>query len=73
MEINTLRNWMALMPNGVQIIDPDGFNRRDRFMLDRMYTREEYDFRESKSTVISHPIGNIPHNRWGGQPCPMKH
>jgi hypothetical protein len=72
-EIRTLREWLALMPNGVQILDPDGFDRDDWFMLDRMYTRAEYNYRESHCTVFSHPVGNIPHKRWGGEPCPLTH
>ena len=47
--IKTLQSWAAL--DGIKIIDPDGFDRTDTYLFERLFTHEEYKAGIVKSTI----------------------
>jgi hypothetical protein len=69
----TLREWLGLMPDGIDIIDPDGFDRTDPMMMIREYTREEYLLRAYQCTILPHPMDGSPHRRWSTRNCDIDH
>ena len=40
-ERKTLQDWAR--DDGLEILDPDGFDRTDRHLWDRLFTRAEYE------------------------------
>ena len=39
-EVKTLQEWAKL--DGIKILDPDGFDRTDMQLMERKFTKEEY-------------------------------
>ena len=46
----TLQEWAAL--DGIQMLDPDGFDRTDDKLFERQFTKEEYDTGLIKCTIF---------------------
>jgi len=50
-ELKTLQEWAEL--DGLVIVDPDGFDRNDTYLMERKFPRFVYDIGIKKSTVRS--------------------
>lgn len=49
-EKHTIKEWEII--TGIEVLDPDGFDRTDQKLYERLFTREEFDKGLLRSTII---------------------
>jgi len=54
-EKRTLNEWAAM--DGINILDPDGFDRTDPHLFERLFTREEYNQGIVRCTIMGKEDG----------------
>ena len=54
MSKHTIREWEKI--KGVKILDPDGFNRKDPNLMERLFTEQEFNEGMMLSTVSMAPF-----------------
>ena len=58
----TIEEWGRL--TSIRVLDPDGFDRKDPHLMERTFTRQEFDAGVALSTCVwPFPLGEIHDDR----------